>query len=145
MKPYLLPLFLRDLSNFQQLIEQLEGEEQLWATKEGVTNPVGSLALHVAGNLQHFVGAVMGHTGYQRRRELEFGDRESSRRQVVEELERTKQTLQKVLSQISAQQLQQALGVEVLNRSWTNEEFLLHLYGHLNYHLGQANYLARLL
>jgi len=34
------------------------------------------LALHICGNLQHFVGAILGNTGYIRERDLEFTQKE---------------------------------------------------------------------
>ena len=44
----------------------------LWQTMPGLTNTAGNLALHVAGNLQHYVGTELGNTAYKRDRNLEF-------------------------------------------------------------------------
>ena len=41
----------------------------------------------MAGNLQHFVGAILGNTGYVRQREAEFDPTPRSRQLVLRELE----------------------------------------------------------
>lgn len=38
-----------------------------------------------------------------------------------------------------------ALPENVLGEPLTNRQFVIHLYGHLNYHLGQIDYLRRTL
>jgi hypothetical protein len=44
-------------------VRELEGYDdpaQIWELPPGISNPAGSLALHVVGNLQAFVGAALG-------------------------------------------------------------------------------------
>jgi hypothetical protein len=68
-------ILLRDLAALRREIEAYERESDLWTSPPGVSNPAGTLALHLAGNLRHFVGAQLGGTGYVRDREAEFQDR----------------------------------------------------------------------
>ncbi|MFM7154524.1 MAG: hypothetical protein ACKOZV_10415 [Bacteroidota bacterium] len=39
-------------------------DEYLWEALPGVINPVGTLALHICGNLRHFIGAVTYHKSH---------------------------------------------------------------------------------
>ena len=59
-------LFLRDLRALRREIEAYSDERLLWETRGGITNSAGNLALHLCGNLQHFIGARLGNTGYVR-------------------------------------------------------------------------------
>jgi hypothetical protein len=79
-------LFLRELATFRREVELFPDDDTLWRTVPGVTNSAGNLALHIAGNLRHFVGAVLGKTGYVRNRDAEFATREGSRDMVSKTL-----------------------------------------------------------
>jgi hypothetical protein len=69
----LLVLFRRDLDALAREVALFPDDEALWRKVPGIANAGGNLALHVAGNLRHFVGAMLGDTGYMRDREAEFG------------------------------------------------------------------------
>lgn len=68
-------VLVRELEAFCREVEAFPDDERLWQTLPGITNACGNLARHVAGNLQHFVGARLGGTGYVRHREAEFSQR----------------------------------------------------------------------
>lgn len=53
-------LIARELRGFAREIELFPDDDQIWQTLPGISNSAGTLALHVCGNLQHFVGAVLG-------------------------------------------------------------------------------------
>src|SRR5262245_49338973 len=53
------------------LVEPLT-EKQIWARPVDPGNSIGNLTLHLTGNLNHFIGAKLGNTGYVREREREF-------------------------------------------------------------------------
>src|SRR6476660_2143805 len=80
-------LFLRELRALRREIEAYPDERQLWETPGGVANSAGNLALHLCGNLQHFVGARLGETGYVRDRDAEFARRNVSRSEVLAEID----------------------------------------------------------
>jgi len=140
----LLSLLVRDLGAFGREIALFPDDETVWRTLPGVANPAGNLALHVCGNLQHYVGAVLGGTGYVRDRELEFSRRSGTRAEIAAEIERTVATLRQVMptlgERLAADYPEAVAGVHP-----NTGLFLLHLAGHLTFHLGQAGYLRRIL
>jgi len=138
-------LLVRDLNSFSKELDLFQDEAQIWRTLPGITNTAGTLVLHVCGNLQHFVGAILGGTGYVRNRELEFSCRGVPRADLSAELQKTMQIVEVVLSQLP----EQALSAEYPELLGGNKVptglFLLHLNTHLALHLGQAGYLRRIL
>jgi hypothetical protein len=68
-------MMLRELVTLRKQIEAYPSDESLWKVVPGISNSGGTLALHLAGNLQHFIGAVLGSTGYIRDRDAEFSVR----------------------------------------------------------------------
>ena len=68
----LLKLFERDLEALKTEIQAYSAEAALWKVQGTIKNSAGNLALHLAGNLQHFIGAILGNTGYIRNRDYEF-------------------------------------------------------------------------
>jgi len=135
----------RDLQTFQREIELFPSDEAVWQTVPGVTNPAGTLALHVCGNLRHYVGAILGGSGYVRDRDAEFRLRGIPRRELVENLAGAREVVTRTLQTLSPETLQAAypepMGDVILRTDW----FLLHLGTHLAFHLGQAGYLRRMI
>ena len=110
-----------------------------------MTNPGGNLALHIEGNLREFVGRQLGGLPYQRNRPLEFSSREGSRAELSARLAQLREAIPTVIEGLTAAQLQSEYPEVVLDVAMSTQEFLVHLYGHLNWHLGQVDYLRRLL
>lgn len=142
---YLDRLLARDLEGLSREVTLFPDDESLWQTLPGVGNSAGNLALHVAGNLQHFVGAVLGGTGYVRNREREFSRRSGTRAEVVAELKKATATVRKVLPTIPEERLAEPYPEALGGSQIETGLFLLHLAGHLTFHLGQAGYLRRIL
>ncbi|HET9040180.1 MAG TPA: hypothetical protein VFN40_08425, partial [Gemmatimonadales bacterium] len=46
----------RDLRGLRRQLEAYADERQIWQPVPGLPNTAGTLALHLAGNLQHYVG-----------------------------------------------------------------------------------------
>ena len=65
-------LFDKNLNALESEILAYKNEEVIWKKKNAVNNSAGNLCLHLTGNLQHFIGAMLGNTGYVRDREYEF-------------------------------------------------------------------------
>ena len=110
MNPFAADLSLalvRELEGFKRELARFPDDETVWSTSSGVTNSAGNLALHVAGNLQHFIGTVLGGTGYVRNRELEFGQRSGPRENVYAELDAAIAVVRRVLPSISNDRLEQ--------------------------------------
>lgn len=136
-------LFNRDLERFIENIEATP-EKMLWKAPPGVTNSVGILAQHIAGNLQHYVGNVLGSSAYSRDRDREFTNTGISKKELIEELTKAQKVVQETLPGLGENELEEDVP-EVRHLALNKREFLFHLYGHLSYHLGQLNYLRRIL
>jgi hypothetical protein len=139
----LINLFERDLSRLEDEIAAYDTEEAIWRVPEGIKNSAGNLCLHLCGNLQHFIGAVLGQTGYVRNRELEFSDKNVPRQELLALVGVTRRVVLTVIVGLSPETLAKQYPEPVMGEIAT-DRFLVHLYGHLNYHLGQINYHRRL-
>jgi len=138
-------LFSRDLTRLGQQIEAFPDDETLWETLPGVLNPAGNLALHIEGNLLEFVGRQLGKLPYKRNRELEFSLRGMSSREIGRRIAELRESIPAVIHDLSTDQMEMEYPEVVLEVATTTRQFLIHLYGHLNWHLGQIDYLRRIL
>lgn len=138
-------LFRRDLARLCKQIEAFPNDDALWQTVPGVLNAAGNLALHIEGNLREFVGRQLGNLPYQRNRQLEFSAKDLSRDELNARLAELRESIPTVIAELSEEQMEREYPQVVLDAPMTTREFLIHLYGHLNWHLGQADYLQRIL
>lgn len=138
-------LFRRDLEKLKLEISQYQQEHHLWKTEGNIANSAGNLCLHLVGNLNHFIGTVLGNTGYVRQREREFSDKHVPRQEMLRMVEETMIIIEQSLGRITDSKLQKPYPIEVFGYPMTTEYFLIHLAMHLDYHLGQINYHRRLL
>jgi uncharacterized damage-inducible protein DinB len=138
-------MLLRELDSFKQEINLFPDDDLLWVAPGGVTNSVGNLALHVAGNLRHFVGAVLGGTGYTRNRDAEFNTRGLDRAAVLWELDAAIAEVASTLGAFDSARMDQPYPLPVGGITVSTRRFLIHLATHLAWHLGQAGYLRRIL
>lgn len=144
MKETLSELFLRDLDKAKEEITLYTEESKLWVLKGGISNSAGNLCLHLIGNLNHFIGATLGQTGYLRERDKEFSMKNIPREDLVNSLQETRQIVQRTLAKLSDADLENNFPLEKHGQLVSTGHMLLHLYAHLNYHLGQINYHRRL-
>jgi len=136
-------LLRRDLEGLQREIALFPDDHLLWATAAGVANSGGNLALHVAGNLQHFIGHEMGGLPFERDRDAEFGRRAGSREDVVDEVRRALTAVSTVLPRLTDVQLAAPFSAHA-GVTITTQRFLLHLCTHTAFHVGQVGYLRRI-
>jgi len=136
-------LFARDLTRLRQQIEAFPDTTTLWVTAPGVSNAAGTLALHLEGNLREYIGRQLGHIDYRRDRPAEFSTRELAREVLAARAEALREQIPAVIAGLSDAQLSATFPEEVLGVPMSNRQFLIHLSGHLNYHLGQIDYLRR--
>jgi len=144
LKPALLELFERDLRKLAEEINLYTHEADLWAVKPGIANSAGNLCLHLIGNLKHFVGALLGNTGYIRDRDSEFSLKNVPRQELLSGIEETIQAVTDTLRQLPESAFDQDFVVPKRDQIVKTDLMLLHLLGHLSYHLGQVNYHRRL-
>lgn len=138
-------LFRRDLTRLIQELEAFTDESDLWKTTEGVSNSAGNLTLHLEGNLREYVGRQLGSVAYERRRQDEFSRSGVSRAQLIERIGEVRELVAETISQLTDDTLSANFPEKVLAEDMPTQQFLLHLFGHLSYHLGQIDYLRRLL
>lgn len=138
-------LFRRDLTRLGQQIEAFPSDEALWLTLPGVTNAAGNLALHIEGNLREYVGRLLGNLAYTRNRELEFSLKGITRHALRLRMEELRRSIPAVVEALSPEQMEKEYPETVIEVAMSTQKFLLHLFGHLNYHLGQIDYLRRIL
>ncbi len=138
-------LIERDLRKLQEEIKSYGSTESIWVTPGNISNSAGNLALHICGNLQHFIGAVLGESGYIRKREEEFGRTGLTADEIVLEIDKTLKTCLATIKNLSTDTLNKDFPIEVFGHPMSTIFFLNHLCAHLNYHLGQINYHRRLL
>ena len=143
MRDFLRCAFIRELTTLREEIRAYTDEGQLWTCPPGVPNSAGTLALHLTGNLQHFIGAQLGQTGYRRDRDAEFSDRDVPVAELEARIDRTIEVVNETLNGMSEEQLTQPYPVEFNGLQLPKGLFLLHLTTHLAYHLGQLDYHRR--
>ena len=138
-------LYVKDISKLKEEISLYKNESDLWLLKGDVKNSPGTLALHITGNLKHFIGAQLGKTGYVRERDKEFSDRNVPKENLLKGLSEALEIVKTTLPKLSDEDLQKDFPILFLEKVRPTIEILFILYGHLNYHLGQLNYHRRLL
>ena len=141
----LIKLFKRDLTKLKEEIQLYNKESNLWITDKLVSNSAGNLALHLVGNLNHFIGTALGNTGYVRQRDLEFSLKNISVEELIKQINDTIMVVENTLSSLTQSDLDKEYEKNPFKEKMTTEYFLLHLSMHLAYHLGQINYHRRLL
>jgi hypothetical protein len=138
-------LFERDLDRLAKEIESYSNERSMWIVEGKIVNSGGNLTLHLIGNLFQFIGKEIGGFEYLRDREFEFGGRDVPREFLLSEIRKCKHELVVSLEGMDDSLLNKDYPLEIFGKKMSHCYFLIHLYGHLNYHLGQINYHRRLL
>ena len=140
-----LKIYERDLVRLETEIAAFKNEDNLWRVEGGITNSAGNLCLHLIGNLSTYIGRDMGGVNYVRNREAEFLTKKVPLETLIEQVGATRKTVLFSLNKMKPADLEELFKEEVLGFSMTNGFFLIHLTAHLSYHLGQINYLRRVL
>lgn len=143
--PTLRKLFQRDLDKLVSEVKAYANEKDIWKIKSGIANSAGNLCLHLVGNLNAFIGAEIGKTGYARNRDLEFSLKDISRKQLLEMIDVTKRVVDESLEKLNEEELEKEYPILVFTDKMSTGYFLVHLVAHLDYHLGQVNYHRRLI
>lgn len=138
-------LYTRDLDRLKQEIKLYEDEDKLWYVEEGISNTAGNLCLHLIGNLNTYIGAALGKSGYVRNRPAEFSLKDIPREKLLEKIGETKLMVIQTLDGLTEADLGAEYPVLVFEEKTSTEYLLVHLTTHLTYHLGQINYHRRLL
>jgi uncharacterized damage-inducible protein DinB len=118
-------------------------EADFWRKPVERCNSVGHLVLHLTGNLNHFVGARLGNTGYVRDREREFTEAAPpARARALAGLDEAVALFRRVVGALTPEQL---TAPHPETRFGPVLKTLVHLVAHFAVHRGQISYLVRLL
>jgi uncharacterized damage-inducible protein DinB len=135
----------RDLTVLEKELALYASEDLIWAVRGDIKNSAGNLSLHLCGNLQHYIGAVLGNSGYTRNRDNEFAAHGIPKIELLNEISKTKNSVALALGSLQQNVLSMPYPEEVFKLPMTTEHFLIHLTAHLGYHLGQINYHRRMI
>jgi uncharacterized damage-inducible protein DinB len=127
-------------------VRELAGQisdEQFWSKPFSFGNSFGHLVLHLTGNLNYYIGAEIGGTGYVRDRPREFT--EANRPSKEEALRKFDEAVAVVLRTLSSQSADDwtknytAAGESDASNRMT---IFLRCATHLHHHVGQMMYLC---
>jgi uncharacterized damage-inducible protein DinB len=134
-----------ELEELRKSVAELAGplsEREFWSKPLEPSNSVGHLVLHLTGNLNHFVGAKLGNTGYVRDREREFSEtRLPAKAAALAGLDDAVGTFHRVVEGLTAEQL---AAPHPETRFGPVLHTLVHLVAHFALHRGQMSYIVRL-
>jgi uncharacterized damage-inducible protein DinB len=138
------------VSYFRHLAGRVEkaatavSEEQLWIKPFPFGNSIGHLVLHLTGNLNHYIGALVAGSGYVRDREHEFTDEVRHPRADV--LGRFHHAIDLVVRTLQSQdEASYSLPVDSQHPVHTRAGLFLVCAAHMNNHIGQMSYLVQAL
>ena len=141
--PSIAAILDRDLRALRREVEAYPDDRGVWQEVPGISNVAGTLVLHLAGNIQHYVGARLGKTGYVRDRPAEFARRGVTRPELIREIEAARASVKAALSgprlPDPAADYPEAVGGTTV----ATGDYLVHLTTHFAYHLGQIDYHRR--
>ena len=133
----------RDLQALRREVEAYPDERSLWQAGPGIINTAGTLVLHLTGNIQHYLGAQLGGTGYVRDRPAEFACRDVPRAELLRQIDAARSAVKVGLANLSAGQLAAEFPETIAGVRLATGEYLVHLASHFAYHLGQLDYHRR--
>jgi len=135
----------RDIRKFIEEVKLFKDEENLWRTQGSVKNSCGNLVLHIIGGLNYLIGSTLAHSGYVRDRDREFTIKGVERKVLVAGLEELIPMINKTINELTPDDMEAEYPIFFDKPKTSNGYVLLQLSLHLNYHLGQVNYLRRIL
>ena len=134
----------RDIRKLIEEVNLFRNEEDLWRTQGSVKNPGGNLALHIIGGLNYLIGATLAQTGYVRDRDQEFIKKNVARKDLVAGLEELIPMINETVNALTQEQMEAEYPLIFDNMKTSSSYVLVQLLLHLNYHLGQVNYIRRI-
>ncbi|MFN5477799.1 MAG: DinB superfamily protein [Sphingobacteriales bacterium] len=135
----LIDLYKKELERLKQEILAYAADEQLWATPSKAI-AAGNLCLQLTGSLQHYIGNLIGDSGYIRNKEAELKAKNLSRERLLEEVDNTSNIVVNTLEELSKTELQKVFPTTEFEEPVTTEFYVLHLLKVLGYYLGQIRY-----
>jgi hypothetical protein len=135
----------RDIRKLIEEVNLFQNEENLWKTQGSVKNSSGNLVLHIIGGTNYLIGTILAQSGYVRDRDQEFIRKGVDRKDLVAQLEKLIPLISETLNAFVPEQMEAEYPLIFDDAKRSNSYVLTQLLLHLNYHLGQVNYLRRTL
>jgi len=135
----------RDIRKLIEEVNLFRDEKNLWETQGSVKNSCGNLVLHIIGGLNHYIGATLAQTGYIRDRDQEFIRKGVERKDLVIQLEELIPLINETMNALNPEEMEAEFPILYDNQNTSTSYVLVQMLIHLNYHLGQVNYLRRIL
>lgn len=135
----------RDLRKLIEEVNSFKDEENLWKTKGSVKNASGNLVLHIVGGSNYLIGTTLAKTGYVRNRDQEFTLKGVPRNELMKQLQELIILITRTLNALSDHDMEADFPIFFDKPNASTSYVLIQLLLHLNYHLGQVNYLRRVL
>lgn len=143
MKNAIFPWFEQYLNYLKKEINAYENPARMWEVEGQVSNSGGNLCTHLIGNLNYFIGTLIGNTGYVRQRDLEFSIKDVPVSSLNQQIDDTLAMIEQVLTDIPDWSADYP--PNGYNMSGPIDLQMMRLLAHLSYHVGQVNYHRRLL
>jgi hypothetical protein len=138
-------LFIKNLTSLKEEISSYKNESDIWKLAGGISNTPGNLCLHLCGNLQHYIGALIGKSGYVRNRDAEFSKKNASLHDLLLEINITEEIITSVFDALDEKDLSKPFSDKTFGENSSNANAVLQCAVHFTYHLGQINYHRRIL
>lgn len=135
----------RDIRKLIEEVNLFKKEENLWKTRGSIKNSSGNIVLHIIGGTNYLFGTILAKTGYVRNRDLEFTNKGVKREYLVTQLEALIPLVTETLNALGQEGMEAEYPIPFDDMKRPNSYVLTQLALHLNYHLGQVNYLRRAL
>lgn len=136
---------IRDIDKLKKEIEAYKNPKNIWIIDKDILNSAGNLCLHLISNLNYFIGATLGNTGYVRNRDEEFTIKDIPSGELINKINDTINVVNKTLNNLKDEELKEDFPILFANQKISTGNMLINVVTHLNYHLGQINYHRRLL
>lgn len=136
-------MFVKYLNQLKDEVKAYPDDGSLWKLSGDIKNTPGNLCLHICGNLKHNIGAVLGKTGFVRKRDLEFSRKNVSKEELLKEVDSTIEMISPVINKLTDDDLKKPFPDDSFSQGGTTGEIILRVGMHLGYHLGQVNYHRR--
>ena len=138
-------IFIRYLNKLKVEIAAYSCDANLWLVDKAIVNSGGNLCLHLVGNLNAYIGAEIGKSGYIRVRDIEFSQKGLTKAALITQIDQTIKAVSHAFTMLQETDLVKEYPLLVFAEPMTYDFFLVHLAAHLSFHLGQINYHRRLL
>lgn len=137
-------LYLIQLDTLKSEISMYKYEADIWKLSGAINNTPGNLCLHICGNLNHFIGSIIGNSGYIRDRDKEFSEKNVSREMLIDLIIETKKNIADTFDKLSDEDFGKIYPDKKFGENPTYAFIFSRLISHLSYHLGQINYHRRI-